>query len=500
MSRATLPPLAAVLGGLGEAVVITDVDGVIVFVNLAAIQVSGYSRDELVGTSPRVLRSGMQPEQVYRDLWQTIRAGSTWSGQLVNRRKDGSLWTEAATIAPIRDGDRTTHYIKVARDVSGELEIERQVRNQQRLETVGALAAGMAHEINNVLGVVLGFIELSVDVLDEDHPARTELERAVKAVDRGAGLLREVLWFSRAEDGERQPLSLTPLLKEALRMLQGGLGAGVELVQEIDAPDAKVLGDPLQLRELVAHLVMNAASALEEGGGTVVVRVQEPEDSVTGEYLEIEVRDDGVGMPEEVLARAFDPFFSTRSHLGARGLGLSACLGIVRGHSGTILLESEPQRGTVARVRLPQYRPQARLSVSEPRRDPDLGGRVLLVDDEVLLLAVLTRTLEAQGIRVEAFSDPQEAVRRIEGAEDQDFDLMLADLTMPHLDGIGLAQRFKARFPGKPVVIQTGFGDDPRFSAPEASCVDRVLYKPLRRGELMSALREVLPTLPAAPA
>jgi PAS domain S-box-containing protein len=478
---------------LDEAFAITDREGCLLYVNPLMENLSGYSAEEMLRKNLRVLKSGCQSEEYYRDLWETILAGRSWSGRFCNKRKDGSLWTEAATISPVEDKrGEITHFIKVARVIDQELAVEEGLRRHQKLEAMGTLSGGIAHEFNNVLGMILGYAELVRDELPSDSPAWKDLGKVLEATDRGARLVQQILTFSRQAEGDAQPLVVQAVVKETLKMMRASLPSRVEIFEEIHAPGIEVLLDPVQLRQLVVSLVTNASQALGEGKGSIHIRLQEVPDAQGKHRLQLEVEDDGCGIAEQHLSRVFDPFFTTRSQAEGGGLGLSVVHGIVDACSGTVEIETEVDRGTQVRVNFPIHQAEA---VHEDQEEQDrFCGHVLLVDDEALLVEAVSRTLESLELKVSHTSDSRLALERV-CEEAESFDVLFTDLTMPHVGGLELARVYKEKHPQGRVILHTGYGGDTVLQRGAGEgVVDRVLYKPLQRAALIECLQEVFPS------
>ncbi len=483
--------LLAATEGIHEAVVMTDASQRIIHVNAAFERSSGYTRDELLGKTPRVFRSGFHTADFYASMYARLGAGETWTGTFRNRRKDGSVWHELATIAPVLRDGVLTHYVKVARDVTDQTELDRRMRNQQKLEAVGTLAGGIAHEFNNLLGMILGYSELVADALPEASRARSDLERIVAAADRGSDLVRQLLAFSRGNEGARQRMRLQPLVEETAKFLRSSLPAGIELALDLGAPGFEVDGDPAQIRQALVNLVTNSGQALPSGKGRIGISlVASPRDP---DEVVLAVEDDGVGIPPGNLARVLEPFFTTRAPGEGSGLGLSVVHGVVTAMGGSLEIESHLDQGTKVRLRMPRAVDPG--STAPPRGEVAVavvkGRKVLVVEDEAMLLETTQRTLETLGLQVETFRDPLEAVRRIEGP-DADFDLLITDLSMPGLSGIEVARGFKTRWPGRPTLMVTGFGDRELAERAAGEVIDRVLRKPVRRTQLAQALGEIL--------
>lgn len=344
----------AALESAANAIVITDAEGRIEWVNEAFTRATGYSREEAAGHNPRILKSGRHPPEFYAEMWRTIRAGDVWRGEIHNVRKDGKAVHEDTTITPLRDAaGRISHFIAIKQDVTERRQLEQQLLRSQRMEGVGLLAGGIAHDLNNILSPIL----ISVDILRrsiQDPRGLRTLDTVESAARRGAGIVKQVLTFSRGIGGERVPLRPRDVVRELVSILEETFPRTIEIVREFPAETATVLGDSAQLHQVLLNLAVNARDAMP-GGGTLVFRIEdrlEPARPVPfwgeikpGPYVILAVQDSGEGMTPEVQERVWEPFFTTKPQGKGTGLGLPTVFGIVRSHGGFIEVESAPGGG-----------------------------------------------------------------------------------------------------------------------------------------------------------
>ncbi|HLA77940.1 MAG TPA: PAS domain S-box protein [Vicinamibacteria bacterium] len=364
---------SAALNAAANAVGITDRDGRIVWVNPAFSRLTGYSAEEAVGQSFRLLRSGVHDQPFYESLWGTILAGQVWQGEVINRRKDGTLYHEQAAITPVRDSaGAITHFIAVKEDISARKQAEEalrqseeRLRQAQKREAIARLAGGVAHHFNNLLAAVLGRISLAREGLAPDSRARQHLDKALEAGDRAADLARQMLAYSGRGHFQLRPVDLSRVVQESLALLAAAVPSQTQLETAL-APDLPaVRADLGQMQQLLMNLTINGAEAIGPKVGTVRLATgrlqlgaesdrytQHTQEALSpGAYVCLEVADDGEGMDQATMERIFDPFFSTK--FVGRGLGLAAVLGIVRGHRGGIEVVSVPGQGATVRVVLP---------------------------------------------------------------------------------------------------------------------------------------------------
>lgn len=494
---------AAALDAAANTVVITDDTGKIEWVNDAFSRSTGYSRGEAIGSNPRVLKSGRHPAKFYAEMWDTIRSGRVWRGEFRNRRKDGSDLDEDATITPVRGHDGTiTHYVAIKQDITERKRLEQQLLRSQRMEGIGLLAGGIAHDLNNILTP----IQIGVDLLRK----RTTEPRALRTLDvlessarRGAGIVRQVLTFSRGVSGERVPLRPRDVVREIVSILEETFPRQIQIRREVPADVASFLGDPAQLHQVLLNLAVNARDAMPEGGQLVfraaMVEVAETPGNCWGEvqrgrYVRIAVADTGSGIPPEVLERIFDPFFTTKPQGKGTGLGLPTVLGIVRSHGGFLTVESRPGEGTEFRVHLPALATDAAEAGGlSARADIDGAGQTILVcDDEPMLREIACALLRDVGFQVVEASNGVEAVQRYQENRERIHGVLI-DIMMPLMSGDRAVSEMLRDSPRLPVVFMSGLMDEASLlqameTVPQVG--GRLLKKPFTDYELFAALRE----------
>ncbi|MGC8877880.1 MAG: PAS domain S-box protein [Anaerolineae bacterium] len=468
-AEAELIRLSTAIEQSAESVVITDKAARIVYVNPAFERLTGYSRAEVMGQNQRILKSGQQDAAFYRTLWATITSGQPWHGRLVNRRKDGSLYTEEATITPVTDKrGRITHYIKVARDITRELQLEQQFLSAQRLEAVGRLTAGIAHDFNNLLTVINGFAEIQQQYLPTDHPTYVYSKRILETGKRAATLVNQLLAFARKQPIQPQVLDLNRVIGEMEALLQRTLGEDIRLDMQLAPELWPVKMDPTQIEQVVMNLAVNARDAMPRGGALTIETANVVLDeeyvarhlgSQPGEYVLLSVTDTGIGMSREVQARIFEPFFTTKEVGKGSGLGLAAVYGIVKQNHGNIWVYSEEGRGTTFKIYLPRVRAATLAHPKQPAQVADLprgNETILVVEDspEVRELAMLM--LHQLGYRVLEASSGGEALRMVE-EHPGDIHLLLTDVVMPDMSGKALADQLSALRPGLRVLYMSGY-------------------------------------------
>ncbi|MGE0454466.1 MAG: PAS domain S-box protein [Vicinamibacteria bacterium] len=453
------------------AILITDAAGRIEYVNPKFTAATGFAADEAIGQTARMLKSGKTPAGFYAQMWRTILSGREWSGEILNRAKDGQLRWFSTRISPLRGGDgRITHFVAVQEDISERRSLEEQLRQSQKMEAVGQLAGGVAHDFNNLLGVILGYADLLLRGAEPEHPATRRLEQIHQAAERATGLTRQLLAFSRKQVLDPKVVSLNSIVGDTEKMLRRLIGEDVEVRVSLDSGLGLVKADPGQLEQVLMNLAVNARDAMPQGGRLVIETVNVVLDAAhaeghvgapTGPCVMLAVSDTGVGMDADTRSRIFEPFFTTKELGKGTGLGLSTVYGIVRQSGGHVTVSSEPGMGSSFKVYLPRVEDEATPSRSAAARGPISAGTetILLVEDEASLRAMIAETLGNAGYTVIEAANPAEALALAEGRPNP-ADLLLTDVVMPGTNGRDLADAIARAWPGIRFLFMSGYTDE----------------------------------------
>jgi len=377
--------------------------------------------------------------------------------------------------------------------------LEKQVRHSQKMEAIGTLAGGVAHDFNNILYPILGYTEMALDEVSEGSPARENLNEIMTAAQRARKLVEQILTFSRLDHQGRIPLKIHRAVKEALNLLRATLPATIEVVQRIDENCGPVLADPTQIQQVVMNLCTNAFHAMQDHGGTLIVGLEEiqiasedlPGSQEPVTYVKLTVADTGYGMSKDVLERIFEPYFTTKKVGEGTGMGLAVVHGIIKGYDGDIQVYSEPGNGTTFNVYLPRIYKDAKTDGRTPVKIEKGDERILLVDDEDQIARMLEQMLASLGYRVRAVSDPIEALEIFENTP-QAFDLVITDMTMPKITGDLLARELMKIRPEIPVILCTGFSKLIDEDRAQKIGIRRLIMKPVIKSEIAGAIREAL--------
>jgi two-component system, cell cycle sensor histidine kinase and response regulator CckA len=505
-AEARLNLQSAALDAAANVIIITDTKGTIEWVNDAFTRITGYTSQEAVGHSPRVLKSGQHPPEFYQEMWRTISSGQVWHGEIHNQRKDGSPLEEDATITPVKDAAGViTHYIAIKQDITEKKALEKQFLRAQRMESVGMLAGGIAHDLNNVLAPISMGLELLQQVPLPDK-IRPVIDSMLTSTQRGAGIVKQVLTFARGTDGERAIVQLRHLIKDIRRMAEETFPRNITLHSDVAADLWPLKADTSQLHQVLLNLSVNARDALPDGGQIRYsaqnlhldeAAVLNHPGAKPGDYVLLKVTDTGTGMPPGVVERIFDPFFTTKPHGQGTGLGLPTVLGIIRSHGGLIEVQSVPGKGTTFEVYLPAD--QSSATVAGPARAEPLrsghGETILVVDDEPAVLAVTRSMLEGHGYRVLVAEDGAAAVA-VYAQHAQQIAVVVTDIMMPLMDGVALVRSLQRLNSQVRIITVSGLSNQPgqpeRHTELRSKGIRHHLDKPFSVEALLNALHEEL--------
>jgi two-component system cell cycle sensor histidine kinase/response regulator CckA len=452
----------------GEMILITDPAGVIQYVNPAFERVTGYTRQEAIGQNPRLLKSGKQDQAFYQHLWETISGGQNFQGQMVNKRKDGTFFTEEATITPVRDAaGRIINYVAVKHDITEHLRVAAQLQQAQKMESVGRLAGGVAHDYNNMLSVILGYTELAMDKVKLSEPLYYDLKEILNAAKRSAAITRQLLAFARKQTIAPKVLDVNETVEGMLKMLRRLIGEDIDLAWMPESHLWPVKIDPSQIEQILANLCVNARDAIA-GVGKVTIETHmvtfdkaycdDHPGFVPGDFVLLEASDDGCGMDKETLGHLFEPFFTTKEVGQGTGLGLAMVFGIVKQNKGVINVYSEPGKGTTFKIYLPRHVGEAEAISAKPVTEmaTSRGEMVLLVEDEAAIRKLGQVMLEKLGYQVLTADSPGEAMR-IAGEHEDKIHLLITDVVMPEMNGRDLADQLQVLYPDMKALFMSGY-------------------------------------------
>lgn len=481
-------------------------DNPIVFANKAFLDLTLYEESEVLGRNCRFLQGANTDREAVAALRDSVNTGGSIALEILNYKRDGTPFWNAVFIGPVFDQQGKLAYQFASQlDVTRRRNSEQSFRQAQKMESIGQLTAGLAHDFNNLLQVVNGNLELLSSSID-GAKAKRYIENARSAADRGAKLTRQLLAFARKTRLTPKPTDLSQLVASFVDVIESSLGSQVHLQLNLRRRLPRVMVDGEQLEMALLNVLMNARDAMPDGGlvtlstsqihlnGDSAAR-QLPE----GDYVALEVKDEGTGMTPEVIERATEPFFTTKTQGKGTGLGLAMASGFVQQSRGRLEIESQPGEGATLRFLFPVTRdveeegerpPERHVAVTENRSSK--AEHLLVVEDSAEVLELAVEILGAAGYRVTTAESGEIALRLFEKAEPGTFDLLFTDLVMPGgINGLLLADKVRERDPDIGILLTTGYNEELVIAGPDRPHKD-VLGKPYRRSELLDRVRQAL--------
>ncbi len=464
--KETLLLLQTAIESSTEAVLITNREGEIVYLNPAVETMSGYTTLEILGKSVRFLDSNVTEDDRDQKLLEAMRAGKSWTGEFLNYRKDGTPYYQRSKVSPVRDDKgEISHFVSIASDITKEKKLEEQLIQAAKMDSLGRLASGIAHDFNNYLTIINGYSEMLL-CESEDGKNNENLGIILQAGRNASKLVSKILGFSRRQTALPTIIDINQTMKDLERMVRRLLGEGIELQLNLHPDTGNVLIDSMQIEQVLINLVLNARDAMS-GRGCLTLEsaplyvddalAAEHPGLATGEYAVIRVRDNGTGMEPQVLARIFEPFYTTKPKGEGTGLGLALVFGIISQNHGAVWAESKPGQGSAFSVLLPHM---TETVAQEPAPDAEQrfnGRSVLLVEDEEDIRELMREILESLGMQVHAAADGNQALKSAE--KTAHIDLLFCDVVLPGLSGIEVAGQVQKLHPGAGVIFTSGHSE-----------------------------------------
>ncbi len=500
-TEAQLRQQAALLDNARDAILVTDLDDRVLLWCKGAERIYGWTASQAKGKTLRELFYPEGSPKFDQARGKALEHGE-WSGETKQRTKEGREITVEGRWTLVRDdAGQPRSFLVINTDITDRKRIESHLLRAQRMDSIGALASGIAHDLNNVLAPILMALRPLQQKFTDDNSQRW-LSLIQKSAERGKDLISQVLTFAKGTTGEQAPLQLAQLVKDITRILKETLPRNIELESALQDDQSYVIGDKTQLHQMLMNLCLNARDAMPQGGklrieleSLLLTEQDVPTQAgaTPGRFIRVTVTDSGIGIPQDLIDRIFDPFFTTKEHGKGTGLGLSIAMGIVRSHGGFVDVSSEVNKGTQFRVYLPA---SDALAEAEDEDVVDIlvpghGELILVVDDEEGIRDVVEATLEASGYRVLKAEDGEVALQLYEQHKD-DIRVVLTDLMMPKKDGVTAIREMRALNPQVKVIVTTGVKLSGQYTEAAKVGFGVFLAKPYTADELLAALDQVL--------
>ncbi len=489
-----------ILDNLSEGVAMTRLsDGIIIYTNPRFEKIFGYEPAEMLGVEIRKINAPTEkdPAEIHREINLAIKKNGHWFGEVHCIKKDGTFfWTEAK-LSIFNHSVHGPVAVGFQQDISERKLIEEKLRQSQKMEAIGTMAGGIAHEFNNILGGMMGYSELLMEKFSENSDERGYIKRIYSSGERASDLVNQILTFSRKDSSKQSIQKISPVIQDALKLIRVTLPATVEIRADIDPDCRPVMINTTQIHQIIINICNNASHSMREKGGVLSISLKEAQiasnmplpviDNV--DYLTLTISDTGHGIPAEVKKRIFEPFFTTNEIGKGTGLGLSVVHGIVEQHQGKIMVESEIEKGTTFTISFPIADGQIpKTKVSKPQ-SLEGAGHILIVDDDPCLIEFYKIGLKKNGFKTTVYSDSLQALEAFKN-KPYDFDIVFTDQTMPSLTGSDLSKKMLHIRPDIPIIIATGYSHTLSKEQALSQGIKAFLQKPIKLQELIPTIQK----------
>ncbi|MFQ3574546.1 MAG: ATP-binding protein, partial [Thermodesulfovibrionales bacterium] len=445
-----------------DVIVITDEKAVILYANRSFETVTGYSIEEVIGKKTSILKSGCHNQEFYKRLWATLKDKKVWKGEFINKKKNGEIFYDSSVIYPIYFSNKL-NYVCIKRDITEEKRLYQHLIRSQKMEAMGSLAAGLAHDFNNVLTSILGYSEIILNSMTETDRFYKYIKTINKSAQKAGELTRNILSVTRKEKMETKPVDINKIIREVVDLISHSLAKQIELVTNLSDDIPITAADPSQIHQVILNLTVNARDAMPNGGILTIstslskkpdTEVNQLTDTDT-QFIKISISDTGIGIDEKAQDKIFDPFFTTKPKGKGTGLGLYIVHTIVTNHNGYINFSSKPNEGTTFNIYLPVKEPPK--TVEEKPLENHKGSlTILVIDDEEAIRSLCKDMLESVGYQVITANDGVDGIDKYIRHKDR-IDAVILDMIMPKKRGDEVFLELKKINPDVKVIICSGF-------------------------------------------
>ncbi len=490
-----------------EVIFITDIEGTIKYVNPVFTEVTGYTQEEVIGKKASILKSGKHSKEFYKELWETLLSGKIWQGEFINKRKDGSTYIDESIIAPVFDETgKIISFIAIKRDVTQEKKFQEQIIQSQKMEALGLLASGVAHDFNNILGGILGYTDILKLRYKDDKYLNNILDKMEQAGKKAADLIDKLLTISRTKEEKGDSIEIIDVnkhIKDVIELLSRTMPKNVETRLYLDeSKPITIEANPVQIEQVIMNICINGYQAMKEKGGELTIETKRffPDEEflfshyglLEREYIQISISDTGHGIDKKDIDKIFDPFFTTKKKGGGTGLGLSTAYNIITSYNGIITVYSEKGKGTTFNIYLP-FKEGVEIQDAEKGKLLRGKGKILIIDDEDIVRDMLMDVLEELGYNYIIGKDGKDGVEVFK-KHYEEIDLVMIDMNMPGYTGEEVLKIIREIKPSVKVILTSGFGLNGMLKGLLEDGNSAFLHKPFSLGELSETLSRLLAT------